>query len=285
MRHGMTAFARLTREIDDYRVQIELRSVNHRYLEFSPRLSEAWRDIEPLLRERVQQQLKRGKVDCWLSVESLAGKRIPLLNEQALATWLARLRAPREMSLEPPDWSVLLGLPGVLDDAGDDDLPSEAAVLALFDQALAQLCAQRAAEGRAMAAAIETRLAKVAEEVAALRTHYPQVKAQIEADVRAKLDALGLSVDASRFEQELVFLLSKADVDEELDRLDFHVQQTREALAQSSAVGRRLDFLMQEFNREANTLGAKSSDVVFSRAAVNLKVLIEQMREQVQNIE
>ncbi|UJF25340.1 YicC family protein [Suttonella sp. R2A3] len=281
----MTAFARVIREIGDYRVQIEMRSVNHRYLEFSPRLGEAWRGLEPKLRERLGKQLKRGKVDCWIYVEPIEGQRIPELNTQALHTWLERLNSEHYTSLGQPDWAVLLRLPGVLDSASDDDLPSEQAVLAVFDEVLGQLREQRAAEGEAMAAVINARLQAVGEEVAALRAHYPSVKAGIEADMRTKFDALTVEVDSQRFEQELVFLLAKADVDEELDRLDFHIQQTREALAQSGAVGRRLDFLMQEFNREANTLGSKSADAVFSRAAVNLKVLIEQMREQVQNIE
>ncbi|MBV7435119.1 YicC family protein [Cardiobacteriaceae bacterium TAE3-ERU3] len=285
MRHGMTAFARVYQQIGDYRVQVEVRSVNHRYLELSPRIGEHWRHLEAPMRERLQRMLKRGKVDFWLTVEAAGQAALPSLNESVLQMWIERLEAHRYESLGKPDWSVLLKLPGVLNDSSEAGLPDDEAIMAVFAEAVDELLRVRAAEGEAMASAINERLDSVAEQVAAVRAHYPQVQAKIEQDLRDKIAVLQIEIDQQRFEQELVYLLSHADVAEEIDRLDFHVAETRKTLAQKGSIGRRLDFLMQEFNREANTLGSKSSDQLISRAAVDLKVLIEQMREQVQNIE
>lgn len=285
MRHGMTAFARVYQQIGDYRVQVEIRSVNHRYLELSPRIGEQWRHLEGPMRERLQRLLKRGKVDFWLTVEAAGLASLPALNEHVLQMWIERLEVQRYESLGKPDWSVLLKLPGVLNDSSAAGLPDDEVIMAVFAEAVDELLRVRAAEGEAMASVINERLDGVAEQVAAVRAHYPQVQVKIEQDLRDKIAALKVEIDQQRFEQELVYLLSRADIAEELDRLDFHVAETRKTLAQKGSIGRRLDFLMQEFNREVNTLGSKSSDQLISRAAVDLKVLIEQMREQVQNIE
>lgn len=285
MRHGMTAFARVYQQLGDYRVQVEIRSVNHRYLELAPRIGEHWRHLEAPMRAHLQRMLKRGKVEFWLTVEAAGQASLPSLDEHVLLMWIERLEAHRYESLGKPGWDVLLGLPGVLDEGSGAGLPADEVIMAVFDEALDELLRVRAAEGEAMAAAISERLDGVVAQVALVRAHYPQVQAKIEQDLRDKIAALKVEVDQQRFEQELVYLLSRADIAEEIDRLDFHVAETRKTLAQKGSIGRRLDFLMQEFNREANTLGSKSADPVISRAAVELKVLIEQMREQVQNIE
>lgn len=285
MRHGMTAFARVYRQTNQHRIQIEIRSVNHRYLEIAPRIGEQWRHLESSMREHLQKRLKRGKIDFWLSIENSTGAAIPDLNDNALRIWRERLSAYRDDQLPPPDWHTLLALPGVLNNNDSSDQPQDDTIMTLFSDACTQLIAARASEGSAMSAVISNKLDLVNSEIHTIRDRYPEVQAGIENNLRDKITALRIDIDQQRFEQELVYLLARADIAEELDRLSFHINETRTTLNQPGAVGRRLDFLMQEFNREANTLGAKSNDPIISRAAVNLKVLIEQMREQVQNIE
>ena len=264
----------------------ELRTVNHRYLEISPRLPDELRPFEAALRERIAARLSRGKVDC--TIRPAAGAQALQLTIDAAA--LERLTAlHQELSARfaglTVDFAELLHLPGVLARPEADPAALQAALLASLDRALASLTATREREGAKLAAVLEEKLGAIARIVAQVREWMPQIRAALRARLEARLAELKQPADPGRLEQELVLQITRSDVEEELDRLATHVAETRRVLALDEPVGRRLDFLMQEFNREANTLGSKSVDARTTNAAVELKVLIEQMREQVQNIE
>ncbi|MCQ4348585.1 YicC family protein [Pseudomonas stutzeri] len=287
MVHSMTAFARVESTGPWGTLSWELRSVNHRYLEPHLRLPEALRELEGGVREALRQGLARGKVECTLRLtEESAGKALQVDRERA-AQVVAACEAVAALIRHPApiDPLAVLAWPGVLvADAADPQALSSAA-LALFGQALDELKASRAREGAALAALLEERLAAILTEVEALRALVPQMLAAQRQKIENRFAELQAELDPQRLEQELVLLAQKSDVAEELDRLSTHVREVRRVLKAGGAAGRRLDFLMQELNREANTLGSKAFDPRSTQAAVNLKVLIEQMREQVQNIE
>jgi uncharacterized protein (TIGR00255 family) len=288
----MTAFASADVDTPWGALSFELRSVNHRYLELNPRLPDELRAIEPVLRERVAAKLTRGKVDVNLRFRAsdAASSEIHLndavLDKLEAAAALFAERFPK-LSV---DFAGLLGWPGVLkrDEVDQDGLRQ--AALDLLEHALADMVATRAREGERLGGFLRERLDGIAHTVAEVRGWLPEIRKALRARLEAKLaeitqSADSLRADSGRLEQELVLQLSRIDVDEELDRLTAHVAEARRILALPDPAGRRLDFLMQEFNREANTLGSKSIDQRTTQAAVELKVLIEQMREQVQNIE
>ncbi len=288
MIRSMTAYASAESDSPLGRLTLELRTVNHRYLEVSLRLPEELRAFEGALRERIAQRLARGKVDVALRLRSGSGSgaRALRLNEaylRQLADSALHLsgRFP-ELSVE---FTELLRLPGVVEQVEPDQQELGSALLALADRALTELGVAREREGAHLGEVMGERLQGIAAQVAAVRAAMPGIRAA----QRGKLDALLAEVrdaaDPARLEKELVAQLLRLDVDEELDRLDAHVAEAQRVLALSEPVGRRLDFLLQEFNREANTLGSKSVDPRSTQAAVELKVLIEQIREQVQNIE
>ncbi|SUD37935.1 YicC/YloC family endoribonuclease [Ectopseudomonas mendocina] len=287
MVHSMTAFARNEQATAHGTLSWELRSVNHRYLEPHLRLPEAFRDLEGAVREALRQGLSRGKVECTLRfAEESAGKQLQVDSERArqLITAAEQVAAliKQPAPLNPLE---VLAWPGVLVADSADPQALNAAALKLFDQALGELKAGRAREGAELAKLLNERLDSILDEVAALRELVPQMLAGQRQKIETRFAEMQAELDPQRLEQELVLLAQKSDVAEELDRLSTHVSEVRRVLKAGGAAGRRLDFLMQELNREANTLGSKAFDPRSTQAAVNLKVLIEQMREQVQNIE
>ena len=287
MVHSMTAFARHEQATAHGTLSWELRSVNHRYLEPHLRLPEAFRDLEGAVREALRQGLSRGKVECTLRfAEENAGKQLQVDSERARQV-IAAAEQVAALIQQPAPLNPLevLAWPGVLVADSADPQALNAAALQLFDQALSELKAGRAREGAELAKLLNERLDSILEEVAALRELVPQMLAGQRQKIETRFAEMQAELDPQRLEQELVLLAQKSDVAEELDRLSTHVSEVRRVLKAGGAAGRRLDFLMQELNREANTLGSKAFDPRSTQAAVNLKVLIEQMREQVQNIE
>ncbi|TRO10851.1 YicC family protein [Ectopseudomonas mendocina] len=287
MVHSMTAFARNEQATAHGTLSWELRSVNHRYLEPHLRLPDAFRDLEGAVREALRQGLSRGKVECTLRfAEESAGKQLQVDSERARQL-IAAAEQVAALIQQPAPLNPLevLAWPGVLVADSADPQALNAAALKLFDQALGELKAGRAREGAELAKLLNERLDSILEEVAALRELVPQMLAGQRTKIETRFAEMQAELDPQRLEQELVLLAQKSDVAEELDRLSTHVSEVRRVLKAGGAAGRRLDFLMQELNREANTLGSKAFDPRSTQAAVNLKVLIEQMREQVQNIE
>ncbi|MFN2308270.1 MAG: YicC/YloC family endoribonuclease [Gammaproteobacteria bacterium] len=288
MLRSMTAFARREDEGAWGALTWELRSVNHRYLEVSLRLPDELRGLESAVRERATRRLGRGKLDATLRFKPAprrgATLRLdePLLGQLIEACGQIAARLPQAAPVSPLE---LLRWPGVIPEEGGDPAPLAEAALALFDQALDDLVATREREGTQIAEVLRTRLDALAPLVAETRVRLPEIHARIRDKLRARVEELCANPEPDRLEQELAFIAQKLDVDEELDRLTGHITETRRVLGLAEPVGRRLDFLMQEFNREANTLGSKSADSETTRSAVALKVLIEQMREQVQNVE
>lgn len=285
--HSMTAFARLSREASWGSLQLELRSVNQRYLEPHFRLPETLRDLEPGFREALRSRLARGKVECTLRCEAESADDTLTVNSERLAALAAALGEVRTALPQAamPDALALLDHPGVLESRGTDLDTVKAEATALFDAALAELLAARAREGEKLATLIHSRLVGVREQVAEVRRLMPQILDRQRTQLLERLETVKAELDPQRLEAELTLLAQKADVDEELDRLVAHVSEVERQLGQPGPKGRRLDFLMQELNREANTLSSKSAVADTTRCAVELKVLIEQMREQIQNIE
>ncbi len=287
MIHSMTAFARTEQASDHGTLSWEIRSVNHRYLEPHLRLPEAFRDLEAAVRDALRKGLSRGKVECTLRfAEATTGRPLQVDSDRArqlvdaAETVAALIRQPAPLNpLEVLAWPGVL----VVDSADPQALGRDA--LELFNQALEELKAGRQREGEELARLINDRLDAIAEQTATLRTQVPQMLAAQRQKLLDRCAEMRADLDPQRLEQEMVLLAQKSDVAEELDRLTTHVGEVRRVLKAGGAAGRRLDFLMQELNREANTLGSKAIDTRSTQAAVSLKVLIEQMREQVQNIE
>ncbi|MBB4818054.1 uncharacterized protein (TIGR00255 family) [Pseudomonas alcaligenes] len=283
----MTAFARVEQAGTHGTLSWELRSVNHRYLEPHLRLPESFRDLEGAVREALRQGLSRGKVECTLRfAEENAGKSLQVDRERA-AQLVEAAEAVAALVKQPAPLNPLeiLAWPGVLVADAADPQALNAAALEVFAKALDELRNGRAREGADLARLLNERLDGILEEVEALRKLVPQMLTTQRQKILDRFGEMKAELDPQRLEQELVLLAQKSDVAEELDRLSTHVSEVRRVLKAGGAAGRRLDFLMQELNREANTLGSKAFDSRSTQAAVNLKVLIEQMREQVQNIE
>ena len=285
MRQSMTAFARATEETARWRISVEMKSVNHRFLEIQVKMGDTLRHLEGVIRERLQAAVARGKVEVWLFVEALGESSSQRLDSAALAAWLQRLgTADTQGALGKPAWSDMLALPGVLVKEHGSEDALDAAVLRLFDAALADFLAMREREGAAIAAVLGARLDSMSAVLDGVVADLPQLQEKTAASLQERLRALQYEADPAVAGQALSQILAKMDIQEELDRLRFHIEEARKTLQQDGAIGRRLDFLMQEFNREANTLGSKAGDNAQSQASVELKVLIEQMREQVQNL-
>lgn len=287
MTRSMTAFARQEQQQPWGTLVWELRSVNHRYLELHFRLPESLRDIEGKLREQLRQRLSRGKVECTLrfmpeqSAESMQVNPTRAREVIAALTQVTEL-LPQPQPINPVD---VLSWPGVLQESTLDMAEVKARSLELFAHSLQDLIAGREREGAELAELIEQRLDAIEQITRDVRALMPKILRGQRDSLRARLEELKTELDTARLEQEIVLLAQKADVDEETDRLQTHVQEVRRVLGQTGPIGRRLDFLMQELNREANTLSSKSIVAATTRSAVELKVLIEQMREQIQNIE
>lgn len=287
MIRSMTAYANTETSGPEGVLSCEIRSVNHRYLELGLRLPEELRPLESALRERVAQKVARGKVDLSFRFKpAIAAAAQIQIDEAVLAQYAAlshRLHAA--FPGMGNSFADILRLPGVLRDQESDGEALFTLAKAQLDATLEEFIAARAREGGKLAQTMVDRLDAIAAILAQLRGWLPEIRAALKSRLQAKLADLPLPLDPGRLEQELVLNLQKMDVDEELDRLDSHIAEARRILALPEAVGRRLDFLLQEFNREANTLGSKSVDPKTSQASVELKVLIEQIREQVQNLE
>jgi len=285
---SMTAFARKQQEFDWGSMSWEIRSVNHRFLEPGIRLPDNLRGLEPIVRETLRKAINRGKVDVQLRIQGKTETpSLPALNA-TLVTQLTTLSSqvqalcPDAQALRVSD---ILRWPGILDDTGPDDERLQADALSLLQSTLLDFIESRQREGEELSQLIRQRLHAIREIVLNIRQRLPEILVRQQENIRTRLDAFKMELDPARLEQEIVLLANKSDVDEELDRLLTHVSEVERVLKTAEPIGRRLDFLMQELNREANTLGSKAFDPRSTQAAVNLKVLIEQMREQVQNIE
>jgi uncharacterized protein (TIGR00255 family) len=283
----MTGFARSTIQGDWGELTWEVRSVNHRYLDVHPRLPEALRALEPAVREAVANRLARGKVEATARLSSDGQAHAIEIDPDRLTALAEALSAVRAMVIDcrAPDALALLTYPGVQREAKPDTEALQRDALAALGQALDQLQAMRAAEGERLAGLLTERARQIDAYATAASQRLPQVKAAWADKLYARLAELDIEADPARLEQELVFTAQRMDVAEEIDRLHSHVAALDQALTKPPPIGRRLDFLMQEFNREANTLASKSQDAELTAHAVEMKVLIEQMREQVQNIE
>ena len=285
---SMTGFARREASGPWGQLACELRSVNHRYLEAGFRLPEELRALETELRQGLSKELRRGKVDCTVHLRAAAGGSAELvIDDRALANLLSRVR---EITVATPgkptiDVMDILRWPGIVREDETDTESLQAAARALFAETLRELADSRAREGVRLRELIEQRCGALEQLVAQVRVRLPEVHARVRQRLEERVAELGAEVDRERLEQELVLLLQRLDVAEELDRLGGHIDETRRVIGGNEAAGRRLDFLMQELNREANTLSSKSQDLETTRFAVDMKVLIEQMREQVQNVE
>jgi uncharacterized protein (TIGR00255 family) len=294
MIRSMTGFARREHAGDYGTLVWEVRTVNHRYLEISLRLPEELRSAEGEFRQAIQAAVRRGKVDASLQLRGGASARPSLdLDEALLDALILRSHEVTERatqrggSLVPPSPLDLLRWPGVLRDRERDATPLAADATRALGDTLTALAETRASEGGRIADMLASRCAQIGDLVAQVRARLPEVRTRIRTRLEERIAQLTLPPEANRdrLEQELSLLLSKLDVDEEIDRLTSHIVEVGKAVGGSEPAGRRLDFLMQEFNREANTLSSKSQDSDTTRAAVDIKVLIEQMREQVQNVE
>jgi len=288
MLHSMTGFARQSAESDAGTLTWELRAVNHRYLDIQFRLPEELRPKEQAFKQQVSTVLKRGKVECSLHLrrafDQQAEMQINAELVQLIGTRVTEIRKtlPDTSPLNPVD---ILRWPGVIAEAEIDAEPLQQEAVELLDHALQAMTDMRASEGERIAAMLESRCEEIAALAASVRERLPEVLAGAHAKQKERIERIDVAADPARLEVELALIAQKLDVDEELDRLDSHVVEIREVLKSDEPVGRRLDFLMQELNREANTLGSKSVDAETTKAAVELKVLIEQMREQIQNVE
>ncbi len=287
MIHSMTAFARVEKRLDEATLIWELKSVNHRYLEVSPRLPDAFRDLEGPLREQCRKALGRGKVEVGLRYQLKGGDGSLTLNEELVQQLAVAARRVGDIMRHPApvDVAEILRFPGVLQGMETDLSGLGKAALTLLDDGLKALAEARAREGEILAGLLEERLTGVLVQVERVRAALPGILDNLRDKLKKRVEEVIAGPDPQRLEQEIVILAQKMDVAEELDRLIAHVGEVRRSLSDGGQIGRRLDFLMQELNREANTLGSKSVDTETTQAAVELKVLIEQMREQVQNIE
>ena len=288
MIYSMTGYATGARELSFGVLNVELRSVNHRYLDIQFRMPDELRAIEPQLRELLTAKLNRGKVECRISFAATVGSaQLPELTDELLQQLIAlgpRVRAALPTAAEMRV-SDVLRWPGML---GTETLPLEelrTACAELVQSVLAEFTTSRAREGEKLRGMLRERAATMEERVAVVAPRMPQVLAAFQEKLMTRLKEAMANGDDERIRQEVTLFANRIDVDEELTRLATHIGELKRILDQGGVVGKRLDFLMQELNREANTLGSKSVDIAVTQVAMGLKLLIEQMREQVQNIE
>ena len=288
MLHSMTGFARESAETPIGTLSWEIRAVNHRYLDVQFKLPEDLRPKEQSFRQQASSSLGRGKVECALYFRRAFDQSSEMQIDTALVELIGHrisdltAKLPNVAAVNPIE---ILRWPGVIQHAEIDVEPLVAEASKLLDKTLAAIGEMRSNEGQRIADMLESRCAEIESIAANVRTRMPEVLDAARAKQKERIANLDVEADPARLEVELALLATKIDVDEELDRLESHLVEIRGALTDQKPVGRRLDFLMQELNREANTLGSKSADTETTRAAVDLKVLIEQMREQIQNVE
>ena len=288
MLNSMTGFAREVAELPFGTLTCELRAVNHRYLDVQFRLPEELRPKEVEFRRQIAAAVKRGKVECSLHLRRAFHASDELkLDQQLVRQISARIAElsdllPETRALDPID---VLRWPGVIQEPEIDTEPLFTSTSELLAATLSALGEMRSSEGGRIADMLESRCAEIIDIAASVKKRMPEVMDTVRSKQRERIDNLNIDADPARLETELALIAQKLDIDEELDRLVSHISEIRAILGKGEPVGRRLDFLMQELNREANTLGSKSSDTETTKAAVDLKVLIEQMREQIQNVE
>jgi uncharacterized protein (TIGR00255 family) len=288
MAASMTAFARKQQEYDWGTLSWEIRSVNHRYLEPGLRLPELLRPLESAIRDALRKAIARGKVDCQVRIQT----REEVTRQEELNFAIVSQLSDMSQQVHsiipnasPLTINEILRWPGVLQEHEVDATPIQRDAMNLLQATLADFNTARQREGEELAQLIRQRLTAISDIVTSIRERLPDILQRQQDNIRSRLDSLKTELDPARLEQEIVLLAQKADVDEELDRLATHVAEVERVLGTHEPIGRRLDFLMQELNREANTLSSKSIVAETTMNAVELKVLIEQMREQIQNIE
>ncbi|MDH3585797.1 MAG: YicC family protein [Gammaproteobacteria bacterium] len=288
MLHSMTGFARESAEVQIGALTWEIRAVNHRYLDVQFKLPDEMRAHEQAFRQAVTSNLNRGKVECSLHFRRAFDRQAELQINTGLVELIGK--RIKEMSAALPATGAVnpfdvLRWPGVVEQAEIEAEPLFEAALPLLEKALVAICSMRASEGSRIAEMLESRCTDIVSLSESVRARMPEVLEAARTRQRERIEKLNVEADPARLETELALIAQKLDVDEELDRLDSHLVEIRDIVARDEPVGRRLDFLMQELNREANTLASKSNDTETTRASVELKVLIEQMREQIQNVE
>ena len=283
----MTAFADGEISADNLTILCELRSVNHRYSDVSVKLPERLRFAEADARRLIGEKLKRGKIECGLSYKKQASDNSFNINQEIVQKLLAATAGIEALMNNPQAFSALdvLAFPGVQQETETDKEALREKIIQLLDATLDKMLDTRAREGAQLAQLLEDRCLKVNALVAAAHKRMPEVLQNLRGKLTARVVEMVAEPNFDRLEQELVLLAQKLDVAEELDRLETHAAEVQRTLKQPEPTGRRLDFLMQEMNREANTLGSKSADREMTQISIDLKVLIEQMREQIQNIE
>ena len=287
MIYSMTGYAVAARELESAVLNLELRSVNHRYLDIQFRLPDELRAIEPALRETLTARLNRGKIECRIAFAATSGRKGADLDEEVLRQVIAlnqRVRAalPDAQSMTASD---VLRWPGILGAETFDVDELRTVCQTLLEQVLEDFTLTRGREGEKLKTILLERAAAVEKHLAEVAPRMPQVIAAFQEKLATRLKEALANADEDRIRQEVVLFANKIDVDEELTRLTTHIAELRRILGKGGAVGKRLDFLMQELNREANTLGSKAADVSVTQVSMELKLLIEQMREQIQNIE
>ena len=288
MARSMTAFARQELVKDWGTLTLELRSVNHRYLDVSLRLPDDFRNLEPKIREKISAKLARGKVDVGLRFSRTETSSGDILINKELVQQISDASREIDHILYNPEAVPSLDIlrwPGVIKTPELDSAELTSALFELLDASLNDLLEGRAREGEKLADLISQRCQSISDVIVDVKKRLPEIMQIWREKLLTRIQEASVEVDENRLEQELVILAHKTDVDEELDRLTTHVAEVERVLKDEKPIGRRLDFLMQELNREANTLGSKSIDTETTKASVDLKVLIEQMREQIQNIE
>lgn len=284
----MTAFASSEAMIDNLTICCELRSVNHRYCDISLKLPALFRFAEPEIRSSITTHIKRGKIECSLSYINGSNHMQKItINEEAVKNLLHATSQIEEHMFTQQAFSALevLNYPNIQQQPEFNKSALLQEIITLIENALKQLIISREQEGSQLARLIEERCNQSLELVEAAKKRLPIVLQQIRTKIKTRLTELIADPDFDRLEQEMVFLAQKLDVAEELERLETHIHEVLIILNKNEAVGRRLDFLMQEMNRETNTLASKSADIQMTKISIDLKVLIEQMREQIQNIE
>ncbi|MCB1985691.1 MAG: YicC family protein [Burkholderiales bacterium] len=288
MIHSMTGYAARTQTTAHGTLNLELRAVNNRYLDILLRLPDDFRPLEPVIREQITQQLNRGKIECRLSFTPLASTDNPQQLNTGLLQKLQDLdRSVKSTLPEAQSLSVadILNWPGMLGSSNVPIAGLHETIMTLLQQTLQEFQAARAREGEKLKAILLERAAQMRQQLSITSPRIPNLIAAFEEKLRTRLQEALDNSDDDRIRQEITFFAAKIDIDEELSRLNTHLDEVERILNTGGAVGKRLDFLMQELNREANTVGSKSADIEISKIAMAMKVLIEQMREQVQNIE
>jgi uncharacterized protein (TIGR00255 family) len=287
MIRSMTAFAANETELMNLTLSCELRSVNHRYLDISLKLPDRLRFAEADVRSLISAKISRGKIECVINFKKRAGQQRFMVDHDAVAALIAATKLIEQQMYSSMSFSALdiLAFPGIQQEAELDKTEFGQEINELVATTLKQLLEAREREGRQLKALIEERSVKIQGFIATAEQRMPEVLVALRNKLTGRIAELIAQPDFDRLEQELAYLAQKLDIAEELDRLDTHINEVFRVLEQSDPIGRRLDFLMQELNREANTLGSKAMDKDMTQIAIELKVLIEQIREQVQNIE